>query len=475
VLQHFLWAAGPAVAFLSLATLATGWVFNRHGEKVGGAGAGLLAGAFVLWGIHHLDYVFLRARGAWNPWGYYLDICFELAVGAGVLLLVLDDLRRGLGALVSLSGDLQHAGRNEDVLSTLLERPLTLPAVRGSALFLRSEGTVRLVRGAGAAATWAGVPTPELGAALERAFASSRPQVAMARDGGLPGHAFEAVLPVFRGTEVTGALVITGDARDPFAALDENYLVTLGQQVGAALENADLTRRLHTRTAELARLSARMVEQHEDERRRLSRELHDETAQVFSAVKMELGVLRDRVAPADSTRLDHVLSLVDTGIRGIRSVVHSLRPSLLDDLGLIPALRSLTTDFGGRSTFAVRLDAPPSAAAQRRRAGALPRAGGGAGRRGAPRRRGDGGQGGGVGRGRRARTQGGGQRPRPPARRHTGHRRAAGPHGHHRDAGTDRHAGRVGVARERAGRGGTPAGACPAGRHALALNGVLRL
>jgi signal transduction histidine kinase len=357
-LEHFLWAAGPAVAFLSLATLATGWVFYRHGEKVGGAGAGLLAGAFMLWGLHHLDYVFLRARGAWNPWGYYLDICFELAVGAGILLLVLDDLRRGLGALVSLSGDLQHAGRNEDVLSTLLERPLTLPAVRGSALFLRIDGAARLVRGAGAASTWAGVPTPELGTALERAFATSRPQVAMARAGGLDGHAFEAVLPVFRGTEVTGALVITGDARDPFAALDETFLVTLGQQVGAALENADLTRRLHARTVELARLSARIVEQNEEERRRLSRELHDETAQVFSAVKMELGVLRDRVAPADTARLDHVLSLVDTGIRGIRSVVHSLRPSLLDDLGLIPALRSLTTDFGGRSSLAVRLDTP---------------------------------------------------------------------------------------------------------------------
>ena len=38
-----------------------------------------------------------------------------------------------------------------------------------------------------------------------------------------------------------------------------------------------------------------MVEQHEEERRRLSRELHDETAQVFSAVKMELGLLQDAV------------------------------------------------------------------------------------------------------------------------------------------------------------------------------------
>ena len=47
-----------------------------------------------------------------------------------------------------------------------------------------------------------------------------------------------------------------------------------------------------------------MVEQHEEERRRLSRELHDETAQVFSAVKMELGVLRDGVGPTQAARLD---------------------------------------------------------------------------------------------------------------------------------------------------------------------------
>ena len=73
--------------------------------------------------------------------------------------------------------------------------------------------------------------------------------------------------------------------------------MALGQQVGAGARERRPDRRLQARTVELARLSARMVEQHEEERRRLSRELHDETAQVFSAVKMELGVLRDGVPP----------------------------------------------------------------------------------------------------------------------------------------------------------------------------------
>jgi signal transduction histidine kinase len=103
-----------------------------------------------------------------------------------------------------------------------------------------------------------------------------------------------------------------------------------------------------------------MIEQHEEERRRLSRELHDETAQVFSAVKMELGVLRGSVEPHQAARLDQVQELIDTGIRGIRNVTNDLRPSLLDDLGLLPALRSLVADFGARTGIRTGLAAPSS-------------------------------------------------------------------------------------------------------------------
>jgi len=126
----------------------------------------------------------------------------------------------------------------------------------------------------------------------------------------------------------------------------------------AALENADLYTRLEARSLELSRLSGRMVEQHEEERRRLSRELHDETAQVFTAVKMELGVLREKVQPEQADRLSHVLGLIDTGIRSIRNVTNDLRPSLLDDLGLLPALRSLVADFAQRSGISIELNAP---------------------------------------------------------------------------------------------------------------------
>jgi signal transduction histidine kinase len=155
-------------------------------------------------------------------------------------------------------------------------------------------------------------------------------------------------------------MIIVGDARDPFTALDQSFLLALGQQVGAALENAELYRSLRGRTEDLERLSVRMIRQHEEERRRLSLELHDETAQVFSAVKLQLGMLKEKLPAAHTARMERIIALVDAGMSSIRSVTEALRPSLLDDLGLIPALRALVTDFGARSGLSTRFTAPDS-------------------------------------------------------------------------------------------------------------------
>ena len=173
------------------------------------------------------------------------------------------------------------------------------------------------------------------------------------------GQPFLAALPVSAGTRLIGALVMAGEVRNPFTALDDDFLLALGQQVGAAIEQSALDEQLATRTQALEKLSTQMVRQHEEERRRLSRELHDETAQVFSAVKMQLEALRALLPKPAHPRLDRTLSLVDTGIRSIRQVTSDLRPSLLDDLGLLPALRSLVREFADRTGIRATLNAPP--------------------------------------------------------------------------------------------------------------------
>jgi len=373
-LENFLLAAGPAVLFLSAATLWTGWTFWRYRRRTGSRAAGMVAGVLALWGLHHLDYPLLRARGAWNPWGYYLDIGFVLALGAGILLLVIEDLRRGLATLSALSGDLQWskvegASATRDVLDSLLTRPLALGGVCGSALALSGtttgvgHGTARFVRGVGVCEGWTDrVADGRAWESMTRAVAAGAPVVA--RDWPDPfaptprAYAYVAVLPIIRDTANVGALVIVGYEGDPFTALGEEFLHTLGRQVGAALENADLTARLAARTRQLEQLSARTLRQHEEERRRISLELHDETAQAFAAVKLQLGVLRESVAPELVPRMDRVLELVDAGMRSIRNVARDLRPPLLDELGLLPALHALVNGFGERTGLTMSFTAP---------------------------------------------------------------------------------------------------------------------
>lgn len=368
-LHNFFIAAWPAVLFLSGATLWTGYVFLRHHRRIGSPGARLLAGAFLLWGVHHLDYPLLRAQGAWNPWGYYVDIALMLSVGVGLLMLVQDELRRGLATLSVLSGDLQRRDHVDVTGSTtdLLARPLALSGVRGSALYIGGVADGRFIAGLGACEAWTrGSVDAAVRDTVGRALAGREPVVS--KNGalgetrsGVPWYL--AVLPLFSGDAVTGALVITGDERDPFTALDESFLLALGHHVGAALERSDLMRRLADRTRELERLSVRALRQHEAERRKISLELHDETAQLFAAVKMQLGLLHETSTPELRSRLARVVSLIDAGIHSIRRVTSDLRPPLLDDLGLLAALRALVEEFSQRTGLAVTFDAPPALAA----------------------------------------------------------------------------------------------------------------
>ncbi|HEX5226747.1 MAG TPA: sensor histidine kinase [Bryobacteraceae bacterium] len=95
--------------------------------------------------------------------------------------------------------------------------------------------------------------------------------------------------------------------------------------------------------SQLKELSARLVQTQETERRTLSRELHDEVGQSLSAVLMELRNLSSglglRSEDESRRRLENAKSLVEGTIRVVRNMALLLRPSMLDDLGLIPALK----------------------------------------------------------------------------------------------------------------------------------------
>lgn len=129
-------------------------------------------------------------------------------------------------------------------------------------------------------------------------------------------------------------------------------------------------RRAQEAEGQMRELSQQLVAAQEEERRKISRELHDHVGQMLTALRMELGRL-DRLR-GERTRREHVRGetstdsafvaavtecrqLVDDMVRIVRDLALGLRPSMLDDFGLQPALEWLTRDFTRRSNVPVEL------------------------------------------------------------------------------------------------------------------------
>jgi signal transduction histidine kinase len=108
----------------------------------------------------------------------------------------------------------------------------------------------------------------------------------------------------------------------------------------------------------LEQLSARLVAAQEEERRSISRELHDEVGQTLSAVLVDAANLASRIPPDDTEGrryLENIRSLADSSVNSIRNIALLLRPSMLDDLGLIPALEWQAREVSRRSGIKIKV------------------------------------------------------------------------------------------------------------------------
>ena len=107
---------------------------------------------------------------------------------------------------------------------------------------------------------------------------------------------------------------------------------------------------------ELQRLSARLLEVEEEGRRRLARELHDEIGQSLALLQIEISRAQAAVSSAQTTglpeRLERARTLAEETVQTIRNISLLLRPALLDDLGLAPALQFQVEHFLRRSGIA---------------------------------------------------------------------------------------------------------------------------
>jgi len=112
---------------------------------------------------------------------------------------------------------------------------------------------------------------------------------------------------------------------------------------------------------ELKQLSARLLEAQEEERRLISRELHDEVGQALTGVLVEMAnlsnLMRNKEEPALSTKADEIKRLLEESISVVRNMALLLRPSMLDDLGLVPALQWQAREVSKRNGIWVKVAA----------------------------------------------------------------------------------------------------------------------
>lgn len=120
----------------------------------------------------------------------------------------------------------------------------------------------------------------------------------------------------------------------------------------------DLFHQAYQMQENLRRLSNRILQVQEQERARISRDLHDEVGQALTAINMNLAVLRNSLAaspPDIERRIGDTQALIEQTMVSIHNFSRELRPAILDDLGLLPALRNHIKAFSERTGLDVRL------------------------------------------------------------------------------------------------------------------------
>ena len=161
-----------------------------------------------------------------------------------------------------------------------------------------------------------------------------------------------------------------------FSQFRQRLVITIGLTVGVGLLLAAFSvnkiLRLEAETAwryeeivtareELKQLSARLVEAQENERRSISRELHDEVGQALTGIRVELANLsrkmRGREVGGLEAEVDEIKQMVENSVGVVRNMALLLRPSMLDDLGLVPALQWQAREVSKRTSVRIKVAA----------------------------------------------------------------------------------------------------------------------
>jgi signal transduction histidine kinase len=168
------------------------------------------------------------------------------------------------------------------------------------------------------------------------------------------------VVPIRSRGKILGTLRLEDARPRSFEEEDVRLHATIADQIGHAIRKAGVIGALSRKQADLRAVSESLERRIEEDRRRIARELHDELGQSMTAAKINLGLLRNLTrngAPEVRRAIRETESVVLRTIAETRRIAMDLRPSILDDLGLVPALRWYADTFSRRTGVGVELQA----------------------------------------------------------------------------------------------------------------------
>ena len=176
-------------------------------------------------------------------------------------------------------------------------------------------------------------------------------------DAGLRESGFE-LLVVLRGESGQRACIALGAklTEEPFSSEDKEQLLVLAAELELTLKNIEMSSSLNEQAQGLRRLTQRLINIQESERSRLAKDLHGDTGQALTALKLNLELTRNElpdIPGRTKERLNEAVSLTGETLNNLRTIAHGLRPPALDTIGLNSALEGLCKDFAQHTQISV--------------------------------------------------------------------------------------------------------------------------
>ena len=254
-----------------------------------------------------------------------------------------EETSASLSLLNEIGESLSHTLDVEERLPGVLRRLLSALPLRAVWLCLEPEaddGELLVI----AKASGGGPAPTGLARELHRRLASAREPVTADEQA--------VAVPLLMEAGVMGSLGATPAAPEPLSDEQLELMMTVAHQISVAVDNARLYRQ---RQESMQSYVRRITEAQEEERLRIARDLHDDTAQELVGLVRRLEQLRDTGGASTAAPIDELLDHARTTLRSVRRYSRDLRPSVLDDLGLVAALETLVEGMDGRLSGGAQL------------------------------------------------------------------------------------------------------------------------